>query len=416
MRKNKILVSLDIGSSKIAAVFGEIDEKGDIHIIGFGETNSKGIEKGIIVNSAEVIKSLRDAIHNAEESSGFKANAVTINVGGSHIEAKNEKDSIAFSNMPNKEIDENDINSMIEKISSKYKSDQTHILHIIPKKYILDDEDMVYEPIGLSASKITGEFSVITGKASTISNLKKAVESLGISVLDTVENAIASSTAVLYEEEKEMGVALVDIGGGLSDVAIYKNGMLEFLKSIPIGGSLITKDISYRFKIPKEKAEILKKDYGVASTEFMDANEVISLQVRNEEEPLKLERYEIVETIEWRLSEILEIIKGDLIKSGFYEKINAGIVLTGGVANTPEIQKLAERIFDKSVRIGKTQGVRGFNENLYSPQYATSIGSLLFVASTFKDRFHTFEQSSNSFNLNFSETFNKIFDKIKNLF
>lgn len=415
MGKNKILISLNIGSSKIAAVFGDIDEKGDIHIIGFGESPSKGIEKGIIVNPSDVIKSLKEAIHIAEENSGYKVNSVIINIGGGHIEAKNEKDSIAFST-PNKEIDENDINSMIEKISAKYKNEHTSILHIVPKKYILDDDDMVYEPIGLNANKITGEFSVITGKANNINNLKKTIEALGISVLDIVENAVASSTAVLYEEEKEMGVALIDIGGGLSDIAIYKNSMLEFLKSIPIGGSLITKDIAYRFRIPKEKAESLKKDYGMASTEFMESNEIISLKVRDEEEPLNIERYEIVETIEWRLTEIFEIIKSELVKSNFYERINAGIVLTGGVANTPEIQKLAERIFEKSVRIGKTQGVKGFNENLYFPQYATSIGSLQFVASTFKDKFHKIESSSTSFNLNFSETFNKIFDKIKNLF
>lgn len=412
MGKNKILISLDIGSSKIAAVFGDIDEKGDIHIIGFGEAPSKGIEKGLIVNPSEVIKSLREAIYIAEENSGYKVNSVIINIGGSHIEAKNEKDSIAFST-PNKEIDENDINSMIEKISAKYKNEHTNILHIMHKKYILDD-DMVYEPIGLNASKITGEFSVITCKANNLNNLKKTIEALGISVLDIVENAIASSTAVLYEEEKEMGVALIDIGGGLSDIAIYKNGMLEFLKSIPIGGSLITKDIAYRFRIPKEKAENLKKDYGMASTEFIESNEAISLQVRDEEEHLNIERYEIVETIELRLTEIFEIIKSELVKSNLYERINAGIVLTGGVANTPEIQKLAEGIFGKSVRIGKTQGVRGFNENLYFPQYATSIGSLQFVASTLKDKFNGFEHNSNS--LNFSDTFSKIFDKIKNLF
>jgi cell division protein FtsA len=415
MSKSKTFVALDVGSYKTAAVIGDLDETGKLHIIGFGEALSKGIEKGSVVNPSEAIKSIKEAAVTAESNSGFRISSVVLNIGGVHIESKNEKDFISFSSS-NKEIDQNDINALIEKISEKFKNDNIQILHIIPKMYVLDDDEIVYEPIGLVGSKISGEYNVITGKVNSISNIKKVVEQSGLGVMDIVVNPIASATSVLYEEEKDLSVAIIDIGGGLSDIAVYKNGYLEVVKSIPIGGNLITKDISFRFKISKDIAENLKKQHGLATTEFLEFNEVVEVKTREDEETIKLEKYEIVETIEWRLTEIFEILRKELEKTGLYDRLNAGIVLTGGVANTPYIQKLAENIFEKDVRIGKPKEFKAFNEKFYSPEYATVIGCLQFTASALKDKHAGSSSSSEMFSFNISDTFIKFFDKIKNLF
>ncbi|MGC9121021.1 MAG: cell division protein FtsA [Sulfurihydrogenibium sp.] len=414
MAKNKIFVSLDVGSSKIATIFADIDETGTMYVIGLGESQSKGIDKGNIISSADAIKSIKESISLGEAAAGFKVNGIFINIGGHHVESKKEKESITFS-MPNKEIDQDDVNALIEKINSKYKNESTTILHIIPTKYILDDEDLVYDPIGLIGNKLTGEFTVITIKSSAYNNLKKVVESVGIRVLDLAVNPIASATSVLYPEEKELGVALIDIGGGLSDIAIYKNGSLEMLKSIPIGGHLITKDIAYRFKISRELAETIKIQYGLATVDYLDIDDHIDIPSREGDENIRIDRKELVETIEWRLREIFEILKKELEKSGFYDKLTSGIVLTGGVSNTPYIKELAEEIFEKDVRIGRPKDFKCFTEKLYSPQYATGVGVLQFLLNSLEKREITYNSKEKS-SINFEDFINKFINKLKELF
>jgi cell division protein FtsA len=414
MAKSKIFVALDLGSSKVSTFFGDIDEIGNVYVVGFGESISKGVEKGIITSPVDAVKSIKESVSSGETASGFRVSGVLVNIGGNHIEAKKEKESITFT-ATNKEIDKTDVNSLIEKINSKYQNENTTILHIIPTKYILDDEDMVQDPIGLTANKLTGEFTVVTIKTSTLNNIKRVVESTGITVLDITVNPLASATSVLYPEEKELGVALIDIGASLSDIAVYKNGSLEMLKSIPIGGSLITKDISYRFRISRELAENLKIKYGLASVDFLEVDDYIEVPSREGEENIKIERKELVETIEWRLSEILEILKGELEKSGLYDKLTGGIVLTGGVANTPYIQHLAERIFEKDVRIGKPKEFKCFSERLYNPQYSTGIGMLQFLVNSMEKLEITYNnKEKNLFNV--EEWFSKFLSKIKDIF
>ncbi|MGC9080610.1 cell division protein FtsA [Sulfurihydrogenibium sp.] len=414
MAKNKIFVSLDVGSSKIATIFADIDETGTMYVIGLGESQSKGIDKGNIISSADAIKSIKESISLGEAAAGFKVNGIFINIGGHHVESKKEKESITFS-MPNKEIDQDDINALIEKINSKYKNESTTILHIIPTKYILDDEDLVYDPIGLIGNKLTGEFTVVTIKSSAYNNLKKVVESVGIRVLDLAVNPIASATSVLYPEEKELGVALIDIGGGLSDIAIYKNGSLEMLKSIPIGGHLITKDIAYRFKISRGLAENIKIQYGLATLDYLDVDDHIDIPSREGDENIRIDRKDLVETIEWRLREIFEILKKELEKSGFYDKLTSGIVLTGGVSNTPYIKELAEEIFEKDVRIGRPKDFKCFTEKLYSPQYATGVGVLQFLLNSLEKREITYNNKEKS-SINFEDFINKFINKLKELF
>lgn len=412
MSKSRIVVVTDIGSSKVTTLVADVDEIDGFHIIGWGESSSAGIEKGVITSPNELQRSIKESINMAENSSGFKITNIITNISGQHLEFRTELESLNFQTQ-GKEIDENDIAVLIQNVSQKLPKETTHILHILPKKYILDDE-LVLEPIGLMGSKLDVEFNVVTTKLNIYTNLKKIIESVGIEVLDFVANPIASSSAVLFEEEKDLGVACIDIGGSLADLAIYKNGNLEYLKSIPVGGNLITKDIAYRFKISKDVAETIKKQFGLASTEYLESDENIEIQAREDGENISISRYEVVETIEWRLTEILEILKKEMEKSGIYEKLNAGIVITGGVANTPFLQPFAQNILKKDIRIGKPKGYKGFNDKFMYPDYATAVGILHFIKSYRLNR--NFAKNQNSKNIGFQDIINRFFDKIKELF
>lgn len=412
MSKSRIVVVTDIGSSKVTTLVADVDEIDGFHIIGWGESSSAGIEKGVITSPNELQRSIKESINMAENSSGFKITNIITNISGQHLEFRTELESLNFQTQ-GKEIDENDIAVLIQNVSQKLPKETTHILHILPKKYILDDE-LVLEPVGLMGSKLDVEFNVVTTKLNIYTNLKKIIESIGIEVLDFVANPIASSSAVLFEEEKDLGVACIDIGGSLADLAIYKNGNLEYLKSIPVGGNLITKDIAYRFKISKDVAETMKKQFGLASTEYLESDESVEVPAREDGENISISRYEVVETIEWRLTEILEILKKEMEKSGIYEKLNAGIVITGGVANTPFLQPFAQNILKKDIRIGKPKGYKGFNDKFMYPDYATAVGILHFIKSYRLNR--NFAKNQNSKNIGFQDIINRFFDKIKELF
>lgn len=413
MSKNRMVVATDIGSSKVTTLVADFDEIDGFHIIGWGEAVSAGIEKGVITNPVELAKSVRESISAAENSSGFRITTVVANISGQHLDFKTETESLSFQNQ-GKEIDEVDIASMIDNVSQKLPKDSVNIVHILPKRYLLDDE-LVLEPVGLIGSKLDVEFNVISTKVNIHSNLKKIIEATGVEVIDFVANPIASAAAVLFEEEKDLGVACVDIGGSLTDIAVYKNGNLEYIKSIPIGGNLITKDIAYRFKIPRDLAEALKKQFGLASLEYLDSDEYIEIPTREDSSVVNIRRSDIVETVEWRLAEMFEFIRKEIEKSGMYEKLNAGIVLTGGVANTPHIQEFSQNILDKDTRIGKPKGYKGFSDKFTLPEYATSVGMLHFIRLQ-KVNSKSFSRSSAMKSVGFQNMFNKFFDKIKELF
>jgi len=411
MNKENILVAIDIGTAKISVILAEIDDLGDTHIIGFGEANSNGIEKGIITKPGELYKSIKEAVSLAEASSGFKISSAIINVGGPHLDFKNERESLIFSTSQ-KEIDENDINALIEKVSAKTNKENYEVIHVIPKWYILDEEDEVIDPLGLIANKLEGEFHIILNKSTNLNNIRRIVESAGIKIADFVATPIASANAVLYDEEKEMGVAVVDIGAGTTDIVIYKDGSPHFIKTLPIGGNQITMDIAHRFKLSKLEAENLKLQCSLASTEYILENDFIEVEIRGSEEKVQIERFEVVDTIEARLSEILEKIREQLENSGYYQKLNAGVVLTGGVANTGYIKDFAEKILEKDIRIGKPRNYKGFIDKLSFPQYATSIGIILFK----KNALQKNERESFNQPINLTEKFKSIFEKIKNMF
>ncbi len=379
MGRERAIVAIDIGTSKTTVLVGDVDNIDNLYIVGFGEAKTKGMEKGIIVKSQDVVRSIKEAVDMAESTTGSKISSAVINIGGYNLECINVEEEIVFDH-PKKSITKSDTEELLTKITSKLQNEDYEIIHVLPKKYILDEEYEVLDPIGLYGSKLRGKFHIVLSKTNSYMNLKKVVEAAGIRVIDIIANPIASSDAVLYSEEEEMGVAVLDIGAGTTDLAVYNEGSIEYIKAFPVAGNHITMDIAHRFKLSKEEAEELKKAYGTALVEQTEET-IIELHSRGSEEPILINSLELADTIEARLSEIYELVKNELEEMGFFNKINGGIVLTGGVANTIFAKELAEKVFNKDVRIGKPKDFKGFAEKIAYPEYATSIGMLLFKKS-----------------------------------
>ncbi len=407
-----MVVALDIGTSKITVLVGEIDDIGDLHIVAYGESKAKGLDKGIINKPSDAVRSIREAIDMAESTAGSKITTVISNVGGYHLECKNDSEKTDFG-MSQKSITESDIDNLIEKVASKLPRENYEIIHIIPKKYILDEEDEIIDPVGLVGSKIEGKFHIILDKINAYTNLKKVIELSGVRVANFVANPVASASAVLYPEEKDMGIVVLDIGAGTTDMAIYREGSIDYIKSFPVGGNQVTMDIAHRFKVSKEEAESLKIEYGGAIADLAE-NHIIEVLQRGSEDPIQIEQFELVDTIEARLSEIFEIIKNELEELDFINKINGGIVITGGVANTPYLKELAENILGMDVRIGKPKDYKGFSDKIAFPQYSTAIGMLLFSKNNASGHPVTTVESSSD--LDVFGFFKNFVEKIKNLF
>ena len=375
MERNKSIVVLDVGTHKTVLAVGEIKE-GELYITGVGEALTRGLEKGLVVRSFDAIQSVKEAIEKAESIIGYKIDSVIANASGYHIVCANEKEEEIFPEGA-RTIQEEDIDNLLNKLADSIETNGYEILHIIPKKYKLDGYNEVEEPVGLTASKLEGEFHLILVRENDYKNLKRVISEAGVKPIDFVANPVASSEAVLYEDEKDLGVAVVDIGAGTTDIAVYIDKGLDYTGSIPIAGNQITMDIAHRFKISKEEAEAIKVDYGTALLEYAD-NSIIEVIPIGVDEPIQINNVELVETIEARLTEIFELVKTRLDKKGYTKKLKGGIVLTGGVANTPDIKTLAEAVFKTDVRIGKPKDFKGYNDKLYKPEYATTIGIMLY--------------------------------------
>ncbi len=412
MKTNNVIVALDVGTSKTVALVGDIDELGDLTIIGYGEAQTKGIDKGLISNPNDVIRSIKEAVIQASNSSGVKISSVIANLGGPHIEFRNEADFLSFGTTQ-KDITDFDISTLSQKVKEKIEEDNLKLIHIIPKRFILDDENEVVEPVNCLASKLEGEFHLILTKLNTYSNLKRVIEMAGVKVADFVANPIASTYSTIFDEEKEMGVLLIDIGGGTTDYTVVGPNNFEYTKALPVGGNNITLDISHRFKIPRKDAEKIKIEYGIATLEALENEQEIEVYPIGSDQPIYISHYELVDTIEARLEQILTLVREDLERAQIFEKINGGIVLTGGVANTPHIKDLAYNIFKRDVRIGKPTKYKGFSDKINAPQYVTAVGIMLFKKDSFRHKELDIAEPQNN---DFSGFIKRILDKIKSIF
>ncbi len=374
----RTVASIDIGTEKIVALIGEVDSYGDIHIIGVGETKSRGIDKGTITRLGVAARAIATAVREAEEMSGQKVSEVVINISGRGLRSQNELGSTSVSPSP-VEVAEEHIKRLIDMSIAKGKEDGFEIIHAIPRKYTLDDQEGIEDPVGLIGSKLTAQVHIVKISASSSMNLEKAVTSAGFEPVSKVVSALASAKAVLKEEEKEDGVLLIDMGAGLTDFVLFLEGHPVVTGSVPYAGSVITKDISSFMKVDQEEAERIKKEEGVALVDLVKEEEVFKIKPRGETRELTIEKFKLAEVIQVRLEEIMEKVIAYIEEAGFkLDMANAGVVITGGCANLKGIKEFLERFTDLPARVGVPTGLIGLKEKIEDPKYATAVGLLKF--------------------------------------
>jgi cell division protein FtsA len=372
----ELVVGLDIGTTKICCVVGEVfDDR--VEIIGVGTVPSLGLKKGVVVNIESTVNSIRQAVILAEESAGCDLRSVYVYVGiaGNHIKGFNSPGIVAVNN---REIKPADIEEVIAAARTVKISENQRIIHVMPQEYMVDDHTGIQNPIGMTGVRLVTNVHIVTADIGAVHNLVTCCNKAGLQVAELVLESIASANSVLSKDEMELGVALIDIGGGTTDLAIFCDGTIRHTCEIGLGGHNLTNDLSVGLRTPLQEAERLKEDFGGAIASFIKPNLVVDVPTVGDREPRKITQKVLVDILEARIVEILEMMNSEMIASGKKNKINGGVVLTGGTALLANLVELAEQIFDLPVRIGYPTGITGRVEELHSPRCTTATGLVLF--------------------------------------
>lgn len=369
-----LLVSLDIGTSKVVAVVAELRAEGHYEVIGLGQSESRGLKKGVVVNIEATVQSIQRALEEAELMADCKITNVFAGIAGSHIRSFNSSGMVAIKD---KEVTQADVARVIETAKAINIPTDQQVLHILTQEFIIDGQEDVREPIGMSGIRLEVKVHIVTGAVSAAQNIVKCVRRCGLEVNDLILQPLASSMAVLTEDEKELGVVLVDIGGGTTDIAIFGEGAIRHTAVIPIAGDQITSDIAMAVRTPTPDAEDIKIQHGIAKQSLADPDEMIEVPGLGERGPRTLSRQALAAVIEPRVEELFSLVQQVVRESGYEELLSSGIVLTGGAALMPGMVELGEDIFLKPVRIGVPEYSGGLADVVRSPRYATAMGLLL---------------------------------------
>ena len=374
--QGELVVGLDIGTTKICCVVGEVFED-HVDILGVGTVPSKGLKKGVVVNIESTVNSIRQAVSLAEEAAGCDLRSVYVYVGiaGNHIKGFNSPGIVAINN---REIKQADIDEVVAAARTVKISENQRIIHVMPQEYMVDDHTGIQNPIGMTGVRLVTNVHIVTADIGAVHNLVTCCNKAGLEVAELVLESIASANAVLSKDEMDLGVALIDIGGGTTDLAVFCDGTIRHTCEIGLGGHNLTNDLSVGLRTPLQDAERLKEDYGGAIASVVKPNLVVDVPTVGDHEPRKVTQKVLVDILEARVIEILEILDRELIASGQKNKINGGVVLTGGTALLANIVELAEQVFDLPVRIGYPIGLSGKTEELYNPRCTTAAGLVLF--------------------------------------
>ena len=375
--KNRIIVGLDIGTSKVVAIVGEINPEGRLEIIGLGSHGSKGLKKGVVVNIESTVKSIQRAIEEAELMAGCQIQSVYAGIAGSHIRSMGSHGIVAIRD---REVLQPDIDRVIDAAQAVAIPADQKILHILPQEFIIDTQEGVKEPLGMSGVRLEAKVHLVTCAVNAAQNIEKCIKQCGLGVDDIILEQLASSYSVLTEDEKDLGVCMVDIGGGTSDIAIYTEGAIKHTAVIPIAGDQVTNDIAMALRTPTQNAEEIKIKYACALGSLAGENETIKVPSVGEREDRSLSRQALAEVVEPRYEELFTLIQAELRRSGFEDLIPAGIVLTGGASKMEGVVELAEEIFHMPVSIGKPKNVSGLADIVRNPIYATAVGLLQYGA------------------------------------
>ncbi len=370
-----LIVGLDIGTSKVVAIVGEITPDGEIEIIGLGSHPSRGLKKGVVINIESTVQSIQRAIEEAELMAGCQINSVYAGIAGSHIKSINSHGIVAIKD---REVSEMDLDRVIDAARAVAIPADQRILHILPQEFIIDEQEGIREPIGMSGVRLEAKVHLVTGAVGAAQNIIKCVRRCGLDVDDIILEQLASSYSVLTEDEKELGVCLVDIGGGTTDIAVFSEGAIKHTAVIPIAGDQVTNDIAVALRTPTQYADEIKIKYACALRQLANAEETIEVPSVGDRPPRKLSRQTLAEVVEPRYDELLSLVLAELRKSGFEGMIAAGIVMTGGSSKMEGVIDLAEEIFHMPVRLGSPQYVSGLSDVVSNPIHATGVGLLLF--------------------------------------
>ncbi|MDP1772955.1 MAG: cell division protein FtsA [Methylobacter sp.] len=373
--ERNLIVGLDIGTSKVAAIVGELSSDGNIEIIGIGSTPSRGLKKGVVVNLESTVQSIQRAIEEAELMAGCQIKSVYAGIAGSHIRSLNSHGIVAIKD---KEVTQYDIDRVIDSARAVAIPADQKILHILPQEFVIDLQEGIKEPIGMSGIRLEAKVHMVTGSVSASQNIVKCIRRCGLEVEDIVLEQLASCNSVLTEDEKELGVCLIDIGGGTTDIAIFVEGAIKHTAVIPIAGDQVTNDIAVALRTPTLNAEDIKRKYACALTQLANVDEVIEVPSIGDRAPRKISTQNLAEIIEPRYEELMLLVQSELRRSGFEELIAAGIVLTGGSSKVMGLIDLAEEIFHMPVRMGGPQNVTGLTEVVKNPIHSTGVGLLMY--------------------------------------
>jgi cell division protein FtsA len=370
-----LIVGLDIGTSKVVAIVGEITPDNQIEIIGIGSHPSRGLKKGVVVNIESTVQSIQRAVEEAELMAGCRIHSVYAGIAGSHIRSLNSHGIVAISD---REVSASDVERVVDAARAVAIPADQKILHVLPQEFIIDNQEGIREPIGMSGVRLEAKVHIVTGAVSAAQNIIKCVRRCGLEVDEVILEQLASSYAVLTDDEKELGVCLVDIGGGTTDIAVFCEGAIRHTAVIPIAGDQVTNDIAVALRTPTQFAEEIKIKYACALTQLALADETIEVPGVGDRPSRRLARQTLAEVVEPRLEELFTLIQAELRRSGFEDLMAAGVVLTGGSSKIEGAVELAEEIFHMPVRLGVPQYVIGLVDVVRNPIHATGVGLLLF--------------------------------------
>ena len=392
-RKENTIVGLDIGTTKICAIIADRGVDGQMEIIGIGKYPSKGLRKGMVVNIESTVESIRNAVKEAELMAGIEIDSVYAGIAGAHIKGINSQGIVA---VKSKEVSRVDIDRVIDAAKAVAVPMDRRVLHVLPQEFTIDGQDGIREPLGLSGIRLEGAVHIVTGASSAATNIVKCVNLAGLEVKTIVLEPLASGEATLTPDEKELGVALVDIGGGTTDIAVFRQGSIRHTAVLDVGGSHITNDIAIGLRTPPLEAEKLKRDYGVAYSALVREDGEIQVPSVGGRDSRMLSRKVLSEIIEPRVEEIYRLVDQELIRSGCKDLLASGIVITGGSTIMEGMTELAEEIFELPVHRGIPIGIKGLADIVRSPIYATAVGLVLYGSKDFfslkgsKDNGHNF--------------------------
>lgn len=373
-----IVVGLDIGTTKICAIVGKRNEFGKINILGLGKAHSDGVSRGVVVNIEKTVQAIREAISEAEKQSGIKIEVVHVGIAGEHVRSMQHKGIITLNN-PDFEITQNDVQRLHEDMFKIACQPGMEIIHVLPQEYSVDSQAGVLDPVGMSGVRLEGNFHIVTGQTTAANNIYKCVVRAGLEVAELILEPLASSAAVLTQEEKEAGVCLVDIGGGTTDIAIFEGNIIRHTEVIPFGGSIVTEDIKHGCKVMKKHAELLKIQYGSALAEAVQEDVIISIPGPRDRPAKEIHKSMLARIIQSRMEEVLEFVAAGIKNSGYEDKLVAGIVVTGGGAQLQHMKQAVEYVTGIDTRIGLPGEhlASGLVDEVNMPMYATGTGLVI---------------------------------------